>query len=71
MQIRCTYCHMPLVISQEDMLYALAKIAAEDLKYFNFPCPSCRRANRVNADRLKKALPNWKKLLQGKGENGS
>jgi hypothetical protein len=62
---------MPLVISQEDTLYALAKIEAEGLKYFNFPCPSCRRANRVNADRLKKALPNWKQLLEEKDEGGA
>ncbi len=63
MQVRCTYCRMTFSLSREDILYALNKIEQDNLKFFNFACPSCRRANRVNASRLQKALPNWRSLL--------
>ncbi len=68
MQIRCTYCRMTFSLSREDILYALNKISQEDLKFFNFSCPSCRRANRVNASRLQQALPNWRDLLTTEDE---
>ncbi len=68
MQIRCTYCRTPFAIRRDDLLYALSKIDQEGLKFFNFPCPSCRRANRINATQLQKALPEWRTLLQDKDE---
>lgn len=63
MQIRCTYCRTPFSVSRDEMLYALEKIDAEGLKFYNFHCPSCRRANRVESRKLQRALPNWKDIL--------
>ena len=69
MQIRCTYCRMTFSVSRDEMLYALEKIEEGHLKFFNFHCPSCRRANRVEAKKLEKALPNWKDLLEARSQD--
>jgi hypothetical protein len=54
------YCNTMFGIRRDDMLYALQQMEAENLTYFEFHCPNCRRANRVERKKLELANPGWK-----------
>jgi len=60
MNLRCMYCNTMFGISRDNMLYALQHMDAEKLAYFEFHCPKCRRANRVERKKLEIANPGWK-----------
>jgi len=60
MNLRCMYCNTMFGISRDNMLYALQNMDAEKLTYFEFHCPNCRRANRVERKKLEMANPGWK-----------
>jgi phage FluMu protein Com len=64
MNLRCMYCNTMFGIRREDMLYALQNIDAENLAYFEFHCPKCRRANRVERKKLEMANPGWKEKVK-------
>jgi len=51
-------------ISRENMLIALQTMEDENLSYFEFHCPKCRRANRVERKKLERANPNWQESLK-------
>jgi len=51
-------------ISRENMLFALQTMEAESLSHFDFHCPKCRRANRVERKKLELANPNWQETLK-------
>jgi hypothetical protein len=51
-------------ISRENMLIALQAMQADDLSHFDFHCPKCRRANRVERKKLELANPNWQETLK-------
>ena len=59
MNLRCMYCHTMFGLSRENMLIALQAVEADNLSYFEFHCPKCRRANRVERKKLELANPNW------------
>lgn len=64
MNLRCMYCQTMFGISRENMLIALRTMEAENLDYFEFHCPKCRRANRVERKKLERANPNWQESLK-------
>ncbi len=64
MNLRCMYCNTMFGISRDNMLYALQQMDAENLSYFEFHCPKCRRANRVERKKLEMANPGWKKQIK-------
>lgn len=64
MNLRCMYCQTLFGISRENMLIALQSMEAENLDYFEFHCPHCRRANRVERKKLERANPNWQETLK-------
>ena len=64
MNLRCMYCQNMFGISRESMLIALQTMEAENLDYFEFHCPKCRRANRVERKKLERANPNWQEALK-------
>jgi len=51
-------------ISRENMLIGLQTMEAENLNHFEFHCPKCRRANRVERKKLEMANPNWQESLK-------
>lgn len=59
MQIRCTQCHKPFALNKEEIHAALDTIQEQELHYFNVHCPHCGRANRVSAQELRRAAPDW------------
>lgn len=63
MNLRCMYCQTLFGVSREDMLIALQTIQAEALTHYDFHCPKCRRANRVERAKLERAYPNWQQAL--------
>lgn len=64
MNLRCMYCQTMFGISRENMLIALRTMEAENLDHFEFHCPHCRRANRVERKKLERANPNWQATLK-------
>jgi phage FluMu protein Com len=58
------YCQTMFGISRENMLIALQGMEADDLGHFDFHCPKCRRANRVERKKLELANPNWQETLK-------
>ena len=64
MNLRCMYCNTMFGISRDNMLYALQNMDADKLTYFEFHCPKCRRANRVERKKLEMANPGWKKAIK-------
>ena len=64
MNLRCMYCQTMFGISRENMLVALQTMEAENLDHFEFHCPKCRRANRVEKKKLELANPNWQETLK-------
>lgn len=64
MQLRCSYCQTMFALSHEEMLAALQYVTEEDLLYYDAHCPKCRRANRVERNKLQRAYPNWQEVLK-------
>lgn len=64
MNLRCMYCQTMFGISRENMLIALQAMEAEELSHFDFHCPKCRRANRVERKKLELANPNWQETVK-------
>jgi len=64
MNLRCMYCQTMFGISRENMLVALQTMEEENLDYYEFHCPKCRRANRVERKKLELANPNWQETLK-------
>ena len=64
MNLRCMYCQTMFGLSRENMLIALQAIEADGLSYFEFHCPKCRRANRVERKKLEMANPGWKETVK-------
>ena len=64
MNLRCMYCQTMFGISRENMLVALQTMEEDNLSYFEFHCPKCRRANRVERKKLELANPNWQESLK-------
>ena len=64
MNLRCMYCQTMFGISRENMLIALQHMETESLNHFEFHCPKCRRANRVERKKLELANPNWQESLK-------
>ena len=64
MNLRCMYCQTMFGISRENMLIALQSMEAENLDHFEFHCPKCRRANRVERKKLELANPHWQETVK-------
>jgi hypothetical protein len=64
MNMRCMYCQTMFGLSRESMLIGLQTIESEHLTHYEFYCPKCRRANRVERTRLERANPNWRETLK-------
>ena len=64
MNLRCMYCQTMFGISRENMLVALQTMEAENLNHFEFHCPKCRRANRIERAKLERANPNWRETVK-------
>jgi len=59
MQIRCYSCKMPISIGRESVNQALNIIHEDDLVYYDFRCPKCKKSNRVSKEQLMHASPGW------------
>lgn len=59
MQIRCTFCKMPITISRTVVEQSLNIMHEEELVHFDFRCPKCKKATRVSQEQLLHAAPNW------------
>lgn len=64
MNLRCMYCQTMFGISREAMLIGLQTMEAESLSHYDFHCPKCRRANRVERAKLERANPNWQEAVK-------
>ena len=64
MNLRCMYCQTMFGLSRESMVIALQEMEAANLDYYEFHCPKCRRANRVERKKLELANPNWRETLK-------
>jgi len=64
MNLRCMYCQTMFGISREAMLIGLQAMQAGGLSHFDFHCPKCRRANRVERAKLERANPNWQEAVK-------
>jgi phage FluMu protein Com len=58
------YCQTMFGLSRENMLIGLQAMEADNLDYFEFHCPKCRRANRVERKKLELANPNWQETVK-------
>lgn len=59
MQFRCYSCKMPISIGRQAVEQALTIIHEDDLGYFDFRCPKCKKTNPVSKEQLLHALPGW------------
>ena len=59
MQIRCYSCNIPITISRQNVNQALNIVHEDDLVYFDFRCPKCKKANRVSKEQLLHSSPGW------------
>ena len=59
MQIRCYSCKMPISVGREMVHQALTIVHEDDLVYFDFRCPKCKKTNRVSHEQLLHAAPVW------------
>ena len=59
MQIRCYSCKMPISIGRASVEQALNIIHEDDLVFYDFNCPKCRKSNRVSKKQLLHASPTW------------
>ena len=59
MQIRCYSCKMPISIGRAAVDQALDIIHEDDLVYFDFRCPKCKKSNSVSKEQLMHASPTW------------
>jgi len=59
MQIRCYSCKMPISIGRASVDQALNIIHEEELVYYDFRCPKCKKSNRVSKEQLMHASPAW------------
>ena len=59
MQIRCYSCKMPISIGRASVNQALNIVHEDDLVYYDFNCPNCRKSNRVSKKQLLHASPTW------------
>lgn len=64
MQLRCTYCQTMFAISRDEKLAALQSMQEENLEYYHAHCPKCRRANRVERQKMERSYPNWQADLK-------
>jgi phage FluMu protein Com len=71
MNLRCMYCQTMFGISRENMLVALQTMEAENLNHFEFHCPKCRRANRIERAKLERANPNWRETVKAMAEDAA
>ena len=71
MNLRCMYCQTMFGISRENMLVALQTMEAENLNHFEFHCPKCRRANRIERAKLERANPNWRETVKTMAEDAA
>ena len=68
MQIRCYSCKMPISIGRASVEQALDIIHEEDLVYYDFRCPKCKKSNRVSKEQLMHASPAWEYVAPEKTE---
>ena len=59
MQIRCINCKMPISIGRQMVENALDIIEEDNLVYFDFRCPKCKKANKISKEQLLHAAPGW------------
>ncbi len=59
MQIRCYSCKMPISVGRRMVKQALTIVHEDELVYFDFSCPKCKKANRVSKEQLLHAAPGW------------
>ena len=64
MQLRCYSCKMPISIGREMIHQALNIIHEDDLAYYDFRCPKCKKANHVSKDQLLHAEPTWEYVAE-------
>lgn len=64
MNLRCMYCQTMFGISRDVMLIGLQTMDAEKLSHYDIYCPKCRRANRVERNKLELANPNWQEKVK-------
>ena len=68
MQIRCYSCKMPISIGRQMVQQALEIVHDEDLVYYDFRCPKCKKSNRVSKEQLLHADPTWEYEPKGKDD---
>lgn len=64
MNIRCSFCQTPYTLSRVALLDALQEVDANKLTHYDAHCPRCRRATRIQRQRLEMAMPDWKDQLK-------
>ncbi|NPA30396.1 MAG: hypothetical protein GXO37_00170 [Chloroflexi bacterium] len=64
--LRCTYCGAPLNISRKVAQAALQAMDEQGLEHFDYPCPRCRKVNKIPRKALARFAPR-----RGEGESGS
>jgi len=55
--LRCTYCGAPLNISRKVAQAALQAMDEEGLEHFDYPCPRCRKINKIPRKALARFAP--------------
>jgi phage FluMu protein Com len=57
---------MPISIGRQMVQQALEIVHDEDLVYYDFRCPKCKKSNRVSKEQLLHADPTWEYEPEGK-----
>jgi uncharacterized C2H2 Zn-finger protein len=50
---------MPISIGRASVEQALTIIHEDDLVYYDFRCPKCKKANRISKEQLQHAASGW------------
>ncbi len=57
MQTRCYRCGRNFHIKKEEIAFALEALEESEGNHYSVHCPSCRHANRISIEQLRKAAP--------------
>lgn len=55
--LRCTYCGASLNLNRKIAAEALKALDEQGLEHFDYPCPRCRKINKISRQALARLAP--------------
>jgi len=65
--LRCTYCGAPLNLNRKVAQAALQAMDEQGLEHFDYPCPRCRKVNKIPRKALARFAPRRKSAGDAEG----